>query len=76
MACKFDRIFLLDVAHFVKIDSQLVGIIAYVERFMMEAEDRGNMAFHRLLQKQHQRMMGLHKKQLVGVSLSVSLFND
>ena len=45
--------------------SQIVGMIACLEKFLAEAEERGNAFFLGLLEKQHVRMKGLFDRQVV-----------
>ncbi|GJE97072.1 exocyst complex component Sec3-domain-containing protein [Phanerochaete sordida] len=43
---------------------QIVGMIVCVERFLTEAEERGNAFFLGLLEKQHVRLKGLFERQV------------
>lgn len=44
---------------------QMVGIIAHLERFMSDAEERGNMFLFKQLQKLHQKMLLSHARHTV-----------
>lgn len=44
---------------------QLVGIMAALEQFTVDADERGNQFIQRLLQKQSQRLGGLFNKLVV-----------
>ena len=48
-----------------KDELQLVGIMANLERYAGEAEERGNVFVQKLLQKQSLRMMTLFRKLVV-----------
>lgn len=47
---------------------QIVGMIACVEKFLADAEERGNTFFLEVLEKQHSRMKGLYERRVVRVS--------
>lgn len=44
---------------------QLVGIIACLERFLAEADERGNTFFVQILEKQHLRLKGVFDRHIV-----------
>ena len=44
---------------------QIVGMIACVERFLTDAEERGNAFFLEVLEKQHTRMKGIYERRVV-----------
>ena len=44
---------------------QIVGMIAFVERFLTDAEERGNAFFLEVLEKQHTRMKGIYELRVV-----------
>ena len=44
---------------------QIVGIIVALERFIGEAEERGNAFVLGLLEKQHVRLKGLFERRVV-----------
>lgn len=48
----------------------MIGIIAHLERYKSDAEERGNAFLARLLQKQQQRMVGVHTRHLVRATSS------
>ncbi|KAI0340701.1 hypothetical protein BDW22DRAFT_1360141 [Trametopsis cervina] len=43
---------------------QIVGMIACVEKFLVDAEERGNAFFLGVLEKQHSRMKGLYERRV------------
>ncbi|KAI0688760.1 exocyst complex component Sec3-domain-containing protein [Cytidiella melzeri] len=43
---------------------QVIGMIACVEKFLADAEERGNTFFHEVLDKQHSRMKGLFERHV------------
>lgn len=45
--------------------SQLVGIIAVLQRHVVEAQERNNVSVDRLLGKPLQRLNGLYQRQIV-----------
>lgn len=47
------------------ISRQIVGMIACLEKFLTEAEERGNAFFLGLLEKQHVRMKALFERNVV-----------
>lgn len=47
---------------------QIVGMIACVEKFLADAEERGNTFFLEVLEKQHSRMKGLYERRVVRIS--------
>lgn len=47
------------------ISRQIVGMIACLEKFLTEAEERGNAFFLGLLEKQHIRMKALFERNVV-----------
>lgn len=44
----------------------MIGIIAHLERYMSDAEERGNMFLVKQLQKLHQKMVLTHARHTVG----------
>ena len=44
---------------------QIVGMIACVEKFLTDAEERGNAFFLEVLEKQHTRMKGIYERRVV-----------
>ena len=46
-------------------DRQLVGVIACLERFLAEADERGNTFFLQILEKQHLRLKGAFDRHTV-----------
>ena len=49
---------------------QIVGIVATIEQFLVQAEDRNNKFVQRFLSKQHQRMMALYNRHVVRSSFT------
>jgi hypothetical protein len=49
------------------IKSQIVGLVASLERFLADAEERSNMFFQNLLEKQHGRLKGLFERHVVSI---------
>lgn len=45
--------------------SQLVGFIACLERFLADADERGNAFLLHMLEKQHTRLKGLFDRHVV-----------
>lgn len=45
----------------------MIGIIAHLERFMSDAEERGNMFLFKQLQKLHQKMVLSHARHTVSL---------
>lgn len=43
----------------------MIGIIAHLERYMSDAEERGNMFLVKQLQKLHQKMVLSHARHTV-----------
>ncbi|KAG8814416.1 hypothetical protein FRC17_001136, partial [Serendipita sp. 399] len=43
---------------------QMVGIMAHLERYKLDAEERGNMFLAKLLQRQFQKMLSIHARHL------------
>ncbi len=43
-------------------------MIACVEKFLADAEERGNTFFLEVLEKQHSRMKGLYERRVVRIS--------
>lgn len=46
-------------------DRQLVGVIACLERFVADADERGNTFFLQILDKQHLRLKGAFDRHIV-----------
>ena len=46
-------------------DRQLVGVIVCLERFLAEADERGNNFFLQILEKQHLRLKGAFDRHIV-----------
>lgn len=44
---------------------QIIGLLVSLERFLIEAEERGNIFLHNLLEKQHMRLKGLFERHVV-----------
>ena len=50
---------------------QIVGIIVALERFIGEAEERGNAFVLSLLEKQHVRLKSLFERRVVSITPSI-----
>ena len=46
---------------------QIVGVIASVERAIADAEERGNVFFSNILEKQHQRLKSIFDRHVVSI---------
>ena len=46
-------------------DRQLVGVIACLERFLADADERGSTFFLQILEKQHLRLKGAFDRHIV-----------
>ena len=46
--------------------SHVIGMIVCLERYLTDAEERGNAFFLNLLEKQHTRLKGLFERRVVG----------
>lgn len=53
--------------------SQIIGVIAALERFLADADDRGNTFLTSVLGKQHTRLGALFERHIVSIS-SAELF--
>lgn len=47
-----------------KDNMQIIGLLVSLERFLIEAEERGNIFLHNLLEKQHMRLKGLFERHV------------
>jgi hypothetical protein len=63
MACKPDFLALLNCC--LHHQRQIIGIIASLERFLADAEERGVTFLQTLLQKQHSRLKGMFDRHVV-----------
>lgn len=46
-------------------DRQVVGVIACLERFLADADERGSSFFLQILEKQHLRLKGVFDRHIV-----------
>jgi hypothetical protein len=59
-----------------RIYRQVIGITAVVERFLVDAEERGRTFLFNMLEKQHARLKTLFNNHVVSVSLATCIFRS
>ena len=47
----------------------IIGIVVVLERYLADAEERGNAFFLNVLEKQHVRLKGLFERRVVRTTL-------